>query len=90
MEKEVDEKLPFLDVMVAKQTANSFTISIYHKTTYTALFRIFFSFIAFSYKIGLVKTLIDRTFKINKNWQGFQNEITKLISTLTKTNFHNI
>ena len=54
---------------------------------YTGLFTIFFNFTAFSHKAEFIKTLIDRTFKINNNWQGFQNDFTKFISTLTKNKF---
>ena len=79
--------MPFLDVLVAKQTGNSFKTSIYHQTTCTGPLTNIFCFTAFSYKIGLIKTLIDRTFKINSNWKGFQNDFTKLTSTLTKNQF---
>ena len=63
MEKEVDRKLPFLDVLVAKQTGTSFETSIYHKMTYMGLLTNCFNFTAFSYRTGLIKTLINRTFK---------------------------
>ena len=44
MEKEVDGKLPFLDVLVAKQTGTTFETSMYHKRTYTGLLTNFFQF----------------------------------------------
>ena len=87
MEKEADRKLSFLDVLVAKQTGNSFTTSIYRKTTCTGLLTHLFSFTAFSCKTGLIKTLFDRTFKIYNNWLGFQNDFTELTSALTKNQF---
>ena len=36
------------------------------------------------YKRGLVKTLIDRTFKINNTWLGFHDDIHNLFSILRK------
>ena len=86
METEAKEKLPFLDVLIAKQTGSSCKTSVHHKTTYTGVLTIFFSFTAFSYKIGLIKTLTEGIFEIN-NWRGFQNDFEKLASTLRKNRF---
>ena len=36
------------------------------------------------YKLGLVKTLIDRIFKINNTWLGFHKDIQKLFVILRK------
>ena len=43
-----------------------------------------FSFKPLSYKIGLVKTLVNRTFKVNNTWLGFDNDIQKLFVILRK------
>ena len=40
-----------------------------------------------SYKIGLIRTLIDRVFKINNTWLGFHKDIAKLVFTLRKNPF---
>ena len=34
------------------------------------------------HKIGLVRTLIDRVFKINNTWLGFHDDIKKLVLIL--------
>ena len=34
----------------------------------------YFSFTSFSYKMGLVRTLVDRVYKINNSWLGFQKD----------------
>ena len=47
----------------------------------------FFSFTPLCYKMGLVKTLIDRTFKTNNTWLGFHNDIQNLFTILRK-NFY--
>ena len=42
------------------------------------------SFISFSYKISLIKCLIDRSFKIFNNWNSFHNDIETIKSNLIK------
>ena len=39
---------------------------------------------SFSYKIGLIKCLIDRSFKICNNWKFFHNDIENIKSNLNK------
>ena len=46
-----------------------------------------FSFTPFQYKLGLIKTLIDRTYKINNTTQGFQNDINTLTTILKRNMF---
>ena len=36
---------------------------------------LFFSFTPFPYKIGLIRTLVSRAFKINNTWNGFRTNI---------------
>ena len=47
----------------------------------------FFSFVPHCYKNGLVRTLVDRTFKINNNWISFDIDLKNLRSTLCKNLF---
>ena len=56
-------KHPFLDILVCNKP--NLVTSVYRKSTYTCLLKIFFSFTPSKYKIGLVKTLLDRCYKIN-------------------------
>ena len=42
------------------------------------------SFTSFSYKISLIKCLIDRPFKICNNWNFFHNDIENIKSSLIK------
>ena len=64
METEERGQLPFLDVLLSKQSVSdrqgSFITSVYRKKTYTGLLTNYFSFTPFKYKLGLIKTLIDR------------------------------
>ena len=76
MEKETDHKIPFLDVFINNDTHFPVT-SVYRKKTFTGLLTNYFSFTSLSYKLGLIRTLVDRTYKINNTW---------LISTRTSPN----
>ena len=46
----------------------------------------YYRFTPFKYKLGLIKTLIDKAYKINNTFQGFQNDI-KNLSAILKHNF---
>ena len=81
METEEKGQLPFLDVLLSKQSASdhqdSFITSVYCKKMYTGLLTNYFSFTPFKYKLGLIKTLIDRAYKINNTTQGFETQYVK-------------
>ena len=86
-EKEVDGKLPFLDVLLELTNDMKFHTSTYHKKTYTGLLTNYFSFTSSKYKAGLIKTLIDRAFKINNSWLGFHKDCQDITFTLQKNSF---
>ena len=52
------------------------------KKTYTGLLTNFFSFTPSCYKIGLIRTLIDRIYNL-----GLQNDLNKLFHTLKRNSF---
>ena len=78
MEKEENHKLPFLDVLLDNHSNQGIITSVFHKKTYTGLLTNYYSFIPYSYKLGLVRTLVDRVFKINNTWTGFHLDISNL------------
>ena len=47
----------------------------------------YFSFIPYPYKLGLIRTLVDRAYKINNTWLGFYEDIKKLTEILKKNLF---
>ena len=62
----------FLDVVIDNSHPDFPLTSVFHKKkTYTGLLTSFFSFLPFSYKIGLICTSVDTAFKINGAWNGF-------------------
>ena len=87
MEKEIDHVLPFLDVLIDNTHRSSVVTSTFRKKTFTVLLTNYFSFTRLSYKIGLIRTLIDRVFKVNNTWLGFHKHITKLVFILRKNLF---
>ena len=87
VEYEIDGKIPFLDVLVNKTEGEKFSTSIFRKNTFTGLLMNFTSFCTISYKRGLVRTLVDRAFKINSSWPGFHCDLTKLTAILQRNQF---
>ena len=84
MEKEAHHKLPFLDVLVDNNNnPNSFLTRVYRKKI-TGLLTNYFSLTSYSYKVGLIRTLVDRAYKINNTWLGLHEDITKLMEILKK------
>ena len=87
MEREENQKLPFLGVLLDNHRNQGIITSVFHKKTYTGLLTNYFSFVPFSYKLGLVRTLVDRIFKINNIWAGLLLDIDNLTKTLRKNSF---
>ena len=91
METEERGQLPFLGVLLSKQSVSdrqgSFITSVYRKKMFTGLLTNYFSFTPFKYKLGLIKTLIDRAHKINNTTQGFHNDIKNLSEILKRNMF---
>ena len=92
-EENINGVLPFLDVLISNR--NCLKTSVYHKSTYTGLLTNFKSFVPFDYKKRLVNTLLDRIFKINSSWVGFDTDveslktkIIKMFKTFCKPNVH--
>ena len=61
--------------------------SVYRKSTFTGLLQNDNSFVPFTYKKGLIKTLVDRTFRLNNTWDGFHLYLEKLKVILQKSKY---
>jgi len=86
MEREIDRKLSFFDIL-SDNSHPSIVTSVYRKKTFTGLLTYYFSFGPLNYKLGLVRTLLDRVYKINNSWPGFHLDVNKLILLLRKNCF---
>ena len=84
LEKETNKILAFLDLCITNSDRSCLKTSTYRKKTFTGLLTNFFSFISFSYKVGLIRTLVDRAYKINNSLFSFNNEIKKLTHIFKK------
>ena len=84
IEKQINHSIAFLDVFIAGINNQNLTLQTYHKSTYTGILLNFKSFTSFSYKISLIKCLIDRSLKICNNWNSFHNDIQNIKSNLIK------
>ena len=87
MEKQINYKLPFFDVLIDNHDPSSSLTRIYRKKTFTGLLTNYFSFTSYSYKVGLIKTLVNRAYKINNTWLGFHEDINNLTDILKKNLF---
>ena len=84
IEKQISHSFAFLKVFISGINNENLTLQTYHKSTYTGLLSNFKSFTLFSYKIILIKCLIDRSFNRCKNWDYYYNDIENVNSNLIK------
>ena len=61
--------------------------SIYRKSTFTGLLLNYFSFTPKWYKIGLIRCLIDRIYRVNNTRPGFDDDLSKLFSILGRNSY---
>ena len=59
IEKQINHSIAFLDVFISGISSQNLTLQTYHESTYTGLLLNLKSFTLFSYKISLIKCLID-------------------------------
>jgi len=85
-EEENNGTLPFLDVLVKRENG-SFSTSVYRKDTFSGVYTNFSSFLDKSYKIGLVLTLLYRSYTICSTYFSFHLEIIKLKDILLKNSY---
>ena len=85
IEKQHMKQLPFLDVLNTR--SDRLITSVYRKSTFTGLLQNYNSFVPFTYKKGLIKTLIDRTFRLNNTLVGFHLDLENLKVILRKNKY---
>ena len=76
------KQLSFLNVFNTR--LDRVITNVYRKSKFTGLLQNYTSFVPFTYKKGLIKTLIDRTFRLNNKWDGFHLDLEKLKLILQK------
>ena len=86
MEKEQDNKLPFLDVLVTS-TEQGFRLSVYHKPTFTGQYHTFNSYHPYTVKKGIVRCLQHRAKTISSATDAYQEEMISLRRNLHRNNY---
>ena len=86
MEYENNKKLPFLDTCVIR-SAIKYITSIYHKPTFTGVYLNWTSLTSRKYKLGLIRCLMDRIWKICSEETDRLIEIKMLKNILTKNEY---
>ena len=71
--------MSFLDILVTDD-GDQFCYSVFRRKSAIGLFR----FYTFSYKVRLVRTLLDRAFMISSSWFLFYEEVVKIKHYLEK------
>ena len=77
LEKEDQNRISFLDILVTK-SEGSFQTTVYRKPTYTGVGLHYFSFTDKLFKINVIKTLLERAFKICSGYNDLHEELMKL------------
>ena len=85
-EEEKVKILPFSEILINNNESDLQT-SVFHKKTYTGLLLNYFSFVPNCYKLGLIKTLVDRMYRINNSWTGFDKDLKDLKNILQKNQY---
>ena len=81
-----NNSLPFLDILISR-SENGFKTSVYHNPTFSGVYSNFTSFIYDQYKIGLIFTLLFRTFSIVADFSRFHTEDIHLKDILKQNAF---
>ena len=82
----VNKQISFLDVLVTNDE-EQFCTSVFHKKTAIDLFTNYLRFTHFSYKVGLVRTLLHCAFTISSSWFLFHEEVVKIEHYLEKSSY---
>ena len=69
--------MPFLDVQIIRED-KTFTTSVYRKTTFSAVYTRFGSFLPSTFKFGSVYTVAYRCLQILSSWAKLHNELVYL------------
>lgn len=88
IEMESNKTLPFLDVLVTHdQDHNQLTTSLYRKPTFTGLYLLWESCQNRKYKIGLIKTLVIRIYRICSTNEIIKKELKQLKEILQNNGY---
>ena len=77
VEEEVDESLPFLDILITRSQDGILT-AVYRKTTHSGVYTHFTSFVPFRMKRQMINTLLHRAYELCSNYNILHKEFERL------------
>ena len=83
MELDKNGKLPFLGMEIIRNITR-LDRKVYRKPTDTGLLRHYHSHVDMKYKHSLLKTMLNRGFKLSSNWKLFHQECERLKEIFTR------
>ena len=83
--KEKDNKLPFLDILINNNESDLQTL-VFQKR-HTGVLLNYFSFIPNYFELSLIETVVDRMYRINNSWTGFDKHVKDLKNILQKNQY---
>jgi len=86
METEINNELPFLDVLIKRDTLG-FHTTVYRKKTFTGTYMNWKSLAPRTYKIGLINCLLNRAQRICSSEKLFKEEVSRIKKILIKNNY---
>ena len=86
IEPEQNNKISFLDVNVIREQGK-FTTSVHRKPTFSGVYTHFDSFLPDTYKIGMICTLVNRSFRIYSSWSKFHQQLIFLREIFQKNGY---
>ena len=81
-EEEQNDQLPFLDVLVTRNSNGKISTTVYRKPSFSGLYLRWDSFVPKQYKRGLINSLVHRVWKICSTYEGFHLELEFIKSVL--------
>jgi predicted GIY-YIG superfamily endonuclease len=85
-EIECKNKLPFLDVIIQK-SGNKLNTSVFTKSTNSGDCLNYNSLAPEKYKLGVVKTMLNRAYKISSTYEALHSELDRLRQLFTNNNY---
>ena len=77
MEEEVLGRMPFLDIMLIREDHRMST-SVYRKTTHSGVYAHYTSFVPFTLKLQLIRTLLHRAYEICSSYELLHAEFERI------------
>ena len=86
MKTATDSTLPFLGMSISKN-AQHLVQAVYRKPTNTGLYLHYDSHVDHRYKVGLLKTMLYRAYRLSSTWKAFTEECETLKTTFTQLRY---